>query len=252
MLYYVFISAAVLISSSAEMMNTSGTINADHVYHDDRYMISNYDSLGMTIVSGIDKFDFYFYPDSTGSISENALHGGYRFMINGTFFDGVRGNAGHAGWLKIYGKVIAGLRDENQLSHVVVWDRSSGRFQIQPRETFKTPGTDSTIEFQTGPLIIQNNQITPEPIRKSINGQTAHMRTLLAINDHRELCFITVRKKVELTRLADYLLKLTLFRGMELDVINLDGGSSVAFFSRNYPELDFNSADHLPVIIGVK
>lgn len=249
---FFFISATLLLFLSAEMKNTSGMISADHVYHDGQYTVSGYDTLGMTIVSGIDTFDFYFYPESTASISENALNGGYLFMINGTYFDGVRGHAGHAGWLKIYGKVIANLRDEDQLSHVVVWDRPGRRFQILPRETFKSPKSDSTIEFQTGPLIIQNNQVTPEPIRKSINGRTAHLRTLLAISDHRKLAFVTVRKKVTLTDLADYLLKLTQFKGVELDVINLDGGSSVAFFSRNFPELNFNSDDHLPIIIGVR
>jgi len=250
--YYCSISAAVLLFLSAEMMDKSDSVSADHIYHDGQYTISNYDSLGMTIIGGIDTFDFFFYPESTASISANALSGGYLFMINGTYFDGVRGHAGHAGWLKIYGKVFAALRDEDQLSHVVVWDRAAGRFHIQPRETFKTPGTDSTIEFQTGPLIIQNNRITFNPIRKSKNGRTAHLRTLLAISDHRKLSFVTVRKKVTLTDLAAYLLKLTQFRGMELDVINLDGGSSVALFSRKFPELDFNSTDHLPVIIGIK
>jgi hypothetical protein len=74
----------------------------------------------------------------------------------------------------------------------------------------------------------------------------------MAVTDNFGLFLITVRSRVSLDSLANYLLSLSLFASHRLDVVNLDGGSSVALFVQNHPELNYNESSHLPMLIGVK
>jgi len=117
---------------------------------------------------------------------------------------------------------------------------------------FKPNNDNHSIEFQTGPLIIDSNKAALALIQHSVNGSGRYKRTLLAITDNSMLFLITVRNRVSLDSLAGYLLSLPIFASHRLDVVNLDGGSSVALFVQDHSELNYNESAHLPMLIGVK
>ena len=111
----------------------------------------------------------------------------------------------------------------------------------------------SNIEFQIGPLVIQANVIHLPSIRQSINGLRASQRTLLAYTEEDRLkFFITVRKPECLDKLGEYLLKLSIFEGKTLSVINLDGGPSVALDIQAHPEMNHNGDAILPILLALK
>jgi Phosphodiester glycosidase len=227
-------------------------IPADKVYHDGPNEISVYDDFGITIISVHHGFDFLFVPDNVEALDSVARSHHYRFVINGSFFDGSALHAGHSGWLRIYGKTYSPLRPDVQLTHIVRFDSTSMITAFINMYGFK-PGNDNhSIEFQTGPLIIDSNKVAISLIQHSINGSGKYKRTLMAVTDNRGLFLITVRNRVSLDSLANYLLSLSLFASHRLDVMNLDGGSSVALFTQNHPELNYNESSHLPMLIGVK
>jgi len=173
-------------------------------------------------------------------------------MINASFFDGDRLDAGHAGWLRTLGTTYAPVRADRQLTHIVRYDSRSGVTDVLPWKDFKPSDSQHTIEFQTGPLIIRHNEVASDLIANSINGPGKYTRTLIAVGGKNELWFITVRKPVSLDSIARVLLRLSLFKGKRIDVVNLDGGPSVAFFAKAFPQLNYNTNDRLPLVIGVK
>jgi hypothetical protein len=59
-----------------------------------------------------------------------------------------------------------------------------------------------------------------------------------------------VTEKVVLNDLATSLRGLSVFQGGRLDVMNLDGGSSVALYLRDAPGWNYIAGDRLPILIG--
>jgi exopolysaccharide biosynthesis protein len=106
------------------------------------------------------------------------------------------------------------------------------------------------VEFQTGPLIIEDGRIRSDLITASINGSSRHTRSLLATMDHRRCYLIAATERMTLVEVAAALLRVPDFRHGRLDVINLDGGSSVALYVQGTRGLWYNEADHLPILIG--
>lgn len=227
-------------------------ISPDKVYRDGPNEISVYNDFGMTIVSVHYGFEFLFVPDDVDALESIARANYFRFVINGSYFDNSALHAGHSGWLRIYGKTYSPLRPDVQLTHVVRFDSASMKTTFINMDGF-TPGNDDhSIEFQTGPLIIDSNKVAFSLIQHSINGPGRYKRTLMAVADNSVIYLITVRNRVSLDSLANYLLSLAIFASHRLDVVNLDGGSSVALFARNHPELNYNEGARLPMLIGVK
>ena len=110
----------------------------------------------------------------------------------------------------------------------------------------------ANIEFQTGPLVIQANVLDMPSIHQSINGLRSHQRTLLGYTEEDKLkFFITVRKSERLDTLGEYLLKLSIFEGKTLSVINLDGGPSVALATQSHPEINHNEQAVLPILFAL-
>ncbi|KKQ36079.1 MAG: hypothetical protein US52_C0009G0001, partial [candidate division WS6 bacterium GW2011_GWA2_37_6] len=117
--------------------------------------------------------------------------------------------------------------------------------------SYKSSVQNDVIEFQTGPLVLDDGEVQKSFVNNSVNGTTRHKRLLLATDETNRIFIIVVREKVNLIELANYLRSLNVF-GKELDVINLDGGKSVALWDRYYPEVNYNSNDRLPLVICVK
>ena len=131
-------------------------------------------------------------------------------------------------------------------------DARSKRVKFTRKDEFVPDTALSTVEFQTGPLVIENGKPSMAFIEGSINGLAKQRRTLLATLDTTQLFLVIVREMISLDELARMLPTLSVFKGKRLDVVNLDGGSSTALYSRNFPRLNFNVNDRLPLLIGVR
>lgn len=204
----------------------------------------------ITVVELPDTMVFLYRPNNTLSLDSIVRRDNLRGLINGSFFEGVRGNARHAGWLSIYGRCITPLMDDRQLSHVVRVSASGGKVEFYSADSFIPSRDPGVVEFQTGPLVIDSGAIRKDLIARSINGATDHARTLLAALNRSRLFFITVADRVSLSGLGSILLRFSVLKGGRLDVVNLDGGSSVALCLPAFPEFSYNSSDQLPVLIG--
>ena len=84
-----------------------------------------------------------------------------------------------------------------------------------------------------GRIVIENNTLADTAIKSSINWARKTKRTLIASLDNKELFLITVRENTDMIDLGKFLLKLVIFKDRKLDVMNLDGGSSTALYSKN-------------------
>jgi hypothetical protein len=224
----------------------------DTVYTDGSNRIYVFKELQLTILSVYRGFDYVFTPRNVPAFASVARKRSFRFMINASFFDNDRLDAQHAGWLRILGASHAPVRDDRQLTHIIRYDTLSGKTEIVDWQNFKPSTSNHTIEFQTGPLVISRNVVTTNLINNSINGSGKYTRTLIAVGGTNELWFITVRRPVSLDSLGRFLLTLSIFQNKTIDVVNLDGGPSVAFYSRAFPELNYNVEDRLPLLLGIR
>lgn len=206
----------------------------------------------MTIISIADAFDFIFIPSNAESIDSVAEKGNYKIMINGSFFGGTRLAAEHAGWLRLFGKTYSPIAADRQLSHVFRYNLDEKKSHLIPYQKFRPVNDTRAIEFQTGPLVVDSNRVAQKYIAESINGLGKYTRILLAITDRRHFHFITVRKRVALDELGNYLISLSIFSNHRLDLVNLDGGPSVALYVEKYPELNYHADVRLPILLGVK
>jgi hypothetical protein len=241
-----------LILVTAKIMLAQAFRSPDTTYADGSNKIQVYKELDLTVLSVHHGFEYVFIAKNVAPFAAMAREKNFRFMINASFFDGDRLDAQPSGWLHILGASYGSVWDNRQLTHIVRYDTITGKTDIVSSNLFKPSETNHTIEFQTGPLIIRQNCIDTALIANSINGPGKYTRTLLAIGGTGELWFVTVRKPVALDSLGAYLLTLSPFQQKRIDVVNLDGGPSVAFYSRAFPTLNYNVDDRLPLLLGVK
>jgi exopolysaccharide biosynthesis protein len=197
-----------------------------------------------------DTLAFLYLPRNTASVDSIARRENLRCAINGSFFSGMRGDATHAGLLTLYGRPVAPTIDDRQLTHVVRVNSRARSVEFFPVHSYVPAADPRAVEFQTGPLIIDNGRIRDDLIGSSINGLTAHTRTLIATLDRKTCFFVTATDRLTLRDLASFLVRLRVFQGGRLDVINLDGGSSVALYLREATGWNYNAGDRLPILIG--
>lgn len=227
-----------------EIQNGKTTVeNGGLVYNSEKY--------GMSIVGFDGNFEIIYEPVQPLSLKETAEKHPFTYIMNGSYFEGSRV---HAGWLSIFGDQRTPLKADRQLTHLSVLDTTLGYLDFPDLDLWDSSMTSiSTIEFQTGPLVIYKNQIDTLSIQASINGESSHLRTLLAYTAEDDMKYFIISRRVgPLDKMAEHLLSLTLFEGKTLSVMNLDGGSSTALYSRNHPELNFNIHRPLPILLGVR
>jgi len=207
-------------------------------------------AFGMTLIGFTGNFQLLYEPTNPLTLEEAAGKTPYRYIINGSYFEGSRV---HAGWLSVFGVQHTPLKPDRQLSHVAVLDTSLTYLDFPDLGLWDTSMTQTrTLEFQTGPLVIHHSQLDTTSIQASINGLGSHLRTLMATTrEDGMIYFIISREPCRLDDLGDHLLSLDVFSGKTLDVMNLDGGSSTALYSRNHPELNFNTKRALPLFLGI-
>ena len=209
-----------------------------------------WDSPRLIVIGVPDTLRFIYDGRNRATVDSVARKEALRCLVNGSFFDGARGDAVHAGWLSLYGHTATPLKTDPELTHVVRMDGPGRSIGFIPAGSFAPDENPALVEFQAGPLIIDRGHVREDLIRASLNGPGRHARTLLASCDGRKLYLISAPEPVTLGEIAARLVRLSVFRGGILDVINLDGGSSVALFVRGFPQLQVNVDDRLPVLLG--
>ncbi|HEX7573379.1 MAG TPA: phosphodiester glycosidase family protein [Bacteroidota bacterium] len=214
--------------------------------------IMSWKSPAMIIIPVADTLVFLYNSHNGATVDSVARKNDLRCLVNGSFFSGVRGDAYHAGLLARYGRLVSPALADRQLTHVVRINSTAHTVTFLPAQSIVPSSDPHVVEFQTGPLVIEGGEVRKDLIRSSINGLTAHTRTLLATLDGRHCFFVTVTEKVALIDLAVLLARLDVFQGGRLDVINLDGGSSVALYLRDAPGWSYNAGDRLPILIGFR
>lgn len=251
LLTLVLLASIMMSCASLGIPNMSETSLEDAQFMDGDILIQNDALYGITIVGFHDNFDFLYEPNNPMSLAKAGEAHPYRYIMNGSYFEGSRI---HAGWLSIFGVEHTPIKADRQLSHLAVLDTALSHLEFPSLDLWDSTMTrEQTLEFQTGPLVIYANQVDTLSIEASINGTGAHLRTLLAYTEEDGMIyFIITRKVCTLNELGTHLLTLTAFQGKTLHVMNLDGGSSTALYARNHPELNFNTSRHLPILLGVR
>lgn len=244
------ITVSQLTEISSQQKSSQQTIYPDSSVKDGDIMLYQFNDRGITIVSFVGSFDFIYKPSQAVSVKTVATKLNYRYLVNGSFFEASKG---HAGWLSVLGQEKTPLKEDRQLSHIIRFNPNTGVLSFVDAKLFQPSTNKTNIEFQSGPLIIDSNRVTNKYIHQSINGLLLFERTLLAYTEEdRRKYFIITKKQVKLDELADHLLMLSVFSGKTLYVVNLDGGTSVAFYSQTHPELSFNETAILPILLGIK
>jgi Phosphodiester glycosidase len=209
-----------------------------------------FDAYDISIIGFRSNFEMVYEPSQRLSIHQIGQSFKYRYLVNGSFFEW---SGEHAGWLSISGNKLMRLKQDRQLTHIAILN-TTGEMVFKSVELWKlSMSNKANIEFQTGPLVIQANVLDMPSIRQSINGLRSHQRTMLAYTEEDKMkFFITVRKPERLDKLGEYLLKLSIFEGITLSVINLDRGPSVALVSQAHPELNHNGGAVLPILFALR
>ncbi len=161
-------------------------------------------------------------------------------------------NKGHAGLLNIKGNILGTLApNDKQLSHVV--ELSTNQIVFSPASSFDTTGLNSSATyFQTGPLILDENEIQNDFIDTSLNGNGKYLRSILGYTSDGQRFFVITTKRYALKDLAEKLMDLDVFGDVKISAVNLDGGSSVGIFSGENARFQYGEAKRLPFVIGVK
>jgi exopolysaccharide biosynthesis protein len=243
------------VSSAAGILLTPGRLavqEAPQAALSGDTRVINLDRYGITVLKTRKPLDFLYNPRGYASFRKTAASGPYRFLVNGAYFDKSGGNYTHAGWLSSGSQVYAPVKADAQLSCVVSYDLLTDSLAVVPLEFFSTEGCEHCLQFQTGPQLIDGGQITAAAIRTSINGKSAHLRTLLGFDTAGWKYLLITREPVALEELAGYLQEQELFQGRNISFVNLDGGSSTALFAADNHELNFSQRTGLPFLIGVR
>ncbi|MDP4176202.1 MAG: phosphodiester glycosidase family protein [Bacteroidota bacterium] len=205
----------------------------------------------LEIVSIPDSIHFVYSPKNNKTFLQIAKDMNFRYMVNATYYSGYSRDASHVGWLWIYGTLYENVAEDKQLTHIVSINRLSKKISYTYYKDFKSELDKDCLEFQTGPLIVENNKLAENYINSSINGLRKAPRTMLASLDNKQMFFIISESSMDLITLGNYIMKLSVFYGKRLDVVNLDGGPSTALYSKNYSKLNYNEDAVLPFHLGI-
>jgi exopolysaccharide biosynthesis protein len=198
--------------------------------------------------------EFYFSPTEAQSVKEQVIENDLRLAVNGSFYIGSYIQAQHAGLLQIKGELIEDYVQNVQLTHVIAYNHDTNQLQFVRGRDFKQSefeGDEYTL-VQTGPLVVEKNQLQTEFINGSLNGQAQAFRTLLGYTNGGKIFLLTTRSGFNLKELVSLLLENPLFKDQQLTIINLDGGASTSMYSRDFEQFRFREDFRLPLIIGIK
>lgn len=196
-----------------------------------------------------------FRDSEAGSIKDQSLLEHLNLVVNGSYFRGSYVDAQHAGLLQIKGEPLYQIAtNDDQVTHIVVFDEKDNTLKFEEAKDFPIDSykKDYYTLFQTGPLLIKNSQVQTDLITASNNGGGKYLRTVLGYTSTGEKFFLITKVNYDLTKLSEKILGLPMFANKIINVVNLDGGTSTAMYSADFPNFNFGESKRLPSILGVK
>jgi hypothetical protein len=160
----------------------------------------------------------------------------------------------HAGLLQIKGEKFWDMVPDKQLTHVVIYDEKADSLDFVATGDFveKNYKDKKYTLFQTGPVLIRDGVVQVAQIKSSLNGEGRFLRTVLGITGTGEKFVLITRVNFTLLDLANMINAFPVFKDKPLTVINLDGGTSTAMYSKELEQFNYRESSRLPVVIGVK
>lgn len=216
---------------------------------------SNIDTLFITEDNGLRYYlgavadlNYIYRSSSPPTLSETAAEHNFDIAINGGYFLGEYTQAQHAGLLYLDEEIVKPFTNsDDQISAVVSYHK--GGLNITHNDDYtEAQLKDVRFAVQAGPILISNSEIQTDAIDISSNGALEYKRSFIGTIDSEVLIGITT-ENVTLTTLANRLKNE--FPSSDVNVINLDGGASTAFFVSTNPRYNHNSKWYLPNVIGL-
>jgi hypothetical protein len=232
-----------------------GNISKDEVLYDGNITIYNYTQFQTTIISLPDTIDFIYNPACIKTIIQTGQESGLRYLVDAPYFNGMNESEKYTGRLTIYGNALFPEIDfiDDQRTHIVQYNKREQKIRFVKRDEFVSDKDSlNSLEFQAGPVVINNNLVDTNCIKSSLHKTKNASRTLLASTNNKNVFFITIRDGVDLAEIGKFLLSLDIFKGGKLDVINLNDGSASALYSRKFSTIRFNSFYKIPFLLAVR
>ena len=218
-----------------------------------------YDELTSTIwTHAKNGFDLLYQPFNTPRFESHDSAKKYRALVNGGYFNKIDGSIYHAGLLALDGqRYTPPVFDNSQVTHFLCQD--SHWIRIMPNVDYHESLIDSCdVLFQAGPVIYsKRGDLIEEDLRPASYIGKAHKRTALVLFEKagvQDVWFLTINEEETLTEVRNIVLREMRFIGAydTVQILNLDGGSSVAHVNYAHPELNIGRTKILPIVLGIK
>lgn len=205
-----------------------------------------FDNDEILVARGISSLKLIQQNPLTSTVKSTTKENEYLAGINGGFF---LQNLSHAGYLNISGQEVVSLAPtDTQLTGVFLFDGINPKiFTISEFQQSSIEINSEGFAFQTGPIIILNNQIQTGLINNSVNGQGKYLRSFIGYTSQGEVFLGISEVPMDLNDLSENLL--SYFEGEIINAINLDGGTSTSIYSSENITFDFRSYKSLPFVI---
>lgn len=199
------------------------------------------------------ELDFLYTPREAQSLVEQSRENEFVAAINGSYFIGSYVESSPSGLLQIKGELISEYVPNVQISHVVVYDHVANELKfIRARNLDLSAYSQPRYSLaQTGPLLIDSNQVQFDFIDGALNSEQESIRSFIGITDAGEKFIGISRTQVTLYELVDTISANPLFQNNNITVVNLDGGASTAMFVKDSEALKFREQIRLPLVIGL-
>lgn len=183
--------------------------------------------------------------DEDAKLITNA---GYYFIENGKLY--------YSGLLLVNGQQLSPIntRSTSQISHVMYWKDS--KLGVLPADSASSQVTTwqnaGYSALQSGPLLINANQVQTVTIQNADNSDGRYLRTVIGQLLSGEK-FIWIQKVPQtLMQLTESIQNHEDLKGKIDFALNLDGGSSTSLIVKNYSPTDFFTTKTLPGLLLIK
>lgn len=197
-----------------------------------------------------------FFPENRKNLEEVIRENKAVLGINGGFYYSDQGRIWHSGLLMSQGNVLSPLNTLNitQTTHVLFWNQNT--FSIvdaqAARQSLNDWRQNKFSALQTGPLLINNNQMQTSFIQSADNANQRSLRAVIGKLLSGEK-FIWIQKTPRtLNELVENLQTHEVLNGKIQFAINLDGGSSTSLNILENPQFNFFPTKQIPNFLLVK
>lgn len=218
------------------------------------------DNRGVTWTHAPRWFELIYEPYDTPPLSTIATQKNFATLMNGSYFARTEWGNYPAWVLYLDGsRYTPFVFDDPQITHVICTD-TNGTISFWENKDYTEERLNSCkTAFQSGPMIYESSggQKKENLATKQYIG-LPHTRTVMVVftrtDNTQDVWFLTAYAKMTLAQIRDVVLSETRFYGtyQSLSIMNLDGGSSVAYISQSFPELNFGTNKILPIVLGIK